>query len=158
MYHQRKLLCMRASWCSIRIDKINNVAMVTEPVWCLCNVWWPSSAPPHGNRRKCFTISRKVICGESECVGVWVRLRFSSISSSQRQPLGRPSHAMQHHTAGEITPMAPRGLVMTGCWQINSILTNIGRRNSIRNLNEYPFFWNILIWVQFICFIKLFAL
>ena len=25
-----------------------------------------------------------------------------------------------------------------GCWQINSILANIGRRNSIRILNQYP--------------------
>ena len=31
-----------------------------------------------------------------------------------------------------------------GCWQINSILANIGRRNSIRILNQYPFWWNIL--------------
>ena len=30
-----------------------------------------------------------------------------------------------------------------GCWQINSILANIGRRNSIRILNQYPFWWNI---------------
>ena len=32
------------------------------------------------------------------------------------------------------------------CWQINSILANIGHRNSIRILNQYPFWWNILIW------------
>ena len=25
------------------------------------------------------------------------------------------------------------------CWQINSILANIGHRNSIRILNQYPF-------------------
>ena len=31
------------------------------------------------------------------------------------------------------------------CWQINSILANIGHRNSIRILNQYPFWWNILI-------------
>ena len=35
-------------------------------------------------------------------------------------------------TAGEITPMTPVGHVMAGCWQINYILTNIGRRNIIR--------------------------
>ena len=46
-----------------------------------------------------------------------------------------PSHPIQHPTAGESTPLTPMGLVMAGCWQINSILTNIGRRNSIRILN-----------------------
>ena len=51
--------------------------------------------------------------------------------------------------------MTPVGLVMAGCWQINSILTNIGHRNFIQILNQYPFFWNILISTQFICFIKL---
>ena len=40
----------------------------------------------------------------------------------------------------------PIHLDMTGCWQINSILANIGRKNSIRILNLYPFLWNILIW------------
>ena len=68
-----------------------------------------------------------------------------------------PSHPIQHPTAGERTPMTPMGLVMAGCWQINSILANIDRRNSIRILNQYPFFWNILIWAQFIFFLKLFA-
>ena len=68
-----------------------------------------------------------------------------------------PSHPIQHPTAGESTPLTPTGLVMAGCWQINSISTNIGHRNSIRNLNQYPFFWNILIWTQFICFINFFA-
>ena len=29
--------------------------------------------------------------------------------------------------------------------KISSILANIGRRNSIRILNQYPFWWNILI-------------
>ena len=32
------------------------------------------------------------------------------------------------------------------CWQINSILANIGHRNSIPISNQYPFWWNILIW------------
>ena len=63
-----------------------------------------------------------------------------------------PSHPIQHPTAGERTPVTPMGLAMAGCWQINNILANIGRRNSIRILNQYPLFWNILIWAQFICF------
>ena len=67
-----------------------------------------------------------------------------------------PSYPIHYLTAGEITHMTPVGLVMAGCWQINSILANIGRRNSIRILNQYPLFWNILIWAQFICFIKVF--
>ena len=52
--------------------------------------------------------------------------------------------------------MTPMGLAMTDCWQINPILANIGRRNSIRILNQYPFFWNILIWAQFIIFFQAF--
>ena len=32
------------------------------------------------------------------------------------------------------------------CWQINSFLANIGHRNSIRILNQYPSWWNISIW------------
>ena len=55
------------------------------------------------------------------------------------------------------TPMTPMGLVMAGCWQINSILTNIGRTNSIQISNQYPCFWNILIWTQFICLINFFC-
>ena len=56
------------------------------------------------------------------------------------------SHPIQHPTSGELTPMTPVGLVMAGCWQINSILANIGGRNSIPILNQYPFFWNIYIY------------
>ena len=80
----------------------------------------------------------------------------SWIHHTQNTP-SAPGNPIQHPIAGERTPMTPMGLVMAGCWQINSILTNIGRRNSIRILNQYPFFWNILIWTQFICFINLFA-
>ena len=36
-------------------------------------------------------------------------------------------------------------ILTCGCWQINSILANIGHRNSIGILNQYPFWWNILI-------------
>ena len=43
---------------------------------------------------------------------------------------------------------------MAGCWQINSILANSGRKHSIRILNQYLFLWEILIWAWFICFIK----
>ena len=68
-----------------------------------------------------------------------------------------PSHPIQHPTAGMGTHMTPVGCVMAGCCQINYILTNIGRRNPIRILNQHPLFWNILIWTEFICFINLFA-
>ena len=49
-----------------------------------------------------------------------------------------PSHPIQHPTAGMGTHMTPVGCVMAGCCQINYILTNIGRRNSIRILNQHP--------------------
>ena len=68
-----------------------------------------------------------------------------------------PSHPIQHPTAGMGTHMTPVGCVMAGYCQINYILTNIGRRNSIRILSQHPLFWNILIWTEFICFINLFA-
>ena len=68
-----------------------------------------------------------------------------------------PSHPIQHPTAGMGTHMTPVGCVMAGCCHINYILTNIGRRNSIRILNQHPLFWHILIWTEFICFINLFA-
>ena len=68
-----------------------------------------------------------------------------------------PSHPIQHPTAGASTHMTPVCLVVAGCCQIDNVLTNIGRRNSIRILNQHPLFWNILIWTQFICFINLFA-
>ena len=71
--------------------------------------------------------------------------------------MSAPSHPIQHPTADESTHMIPVDLVMAGCWQINYILTNIGRKNSIRILNQYPFFWNVLIWTEFICFINLYA-
>ena len=68
-----------------------------------------------------------------------------------------PSHPIQHPTAGASTHMTPVGLVMAGCCQIDYILTTMGRRNSIRILDQHPLFWNISIWTQFICLIKLFA-
>ena len=49
------------------------------------------------------------------------------------------------------------GLVMADCCPINHILSNIGRRNSIRILNQHPLFWNILTWTQVFCFIKFFS-
>ena len=82
---------------------------------------------------------------------------LGKISHSQNTA-STPSHPIQHPTAGQRTPLTPMGLVMAGCWQINYILANICRRKCIRILNQYPFFWNILIWAQFICFfLKLFA-
>ena len=72
-----------------------------------------------------------------------------NIARTPRQP---PAILSSTPTAGERTPVTPMGLAMAGCWQINHILANIGRRNSIRISNQYPLFWNILIWAQFICF------
>ena len=93
-------------------------------------------------------------------ITIWERiyqlLSGLSIAQHTQNTASAPSHPIQHSTAGDSTPMAPMGLVMAGCWQINSILTNIGRRNSIRILNQYPFFWKIL--TQFICFINLFRI
>ena len=45
------------------------------------------------------------------------------------QPAYPAPHSWWEH------PLTPMGLVMAGCWQINYISNNIGRRNSIRILN-----------------------
>ena len=43
------------------------------------------------------------------------------------------------------TPEVGLAPLTCGCWPINSISANIGHRNSIRILNQYLFWWNILI-------------
>ena len=78
-------------------------------------------------------------------------------NSHTQNTASAPSHPIQHPTAGMGTHMTPVGCVMAGCCQINYILTNIGRRNFIRILNQRPLFWNILIWTEVIFFINLFA-
>ena len=92
--------------------------------------------------------------------GVFFDLRLNKGLSKQsltQNTASAPSHPIQHPTAGMGTHMTPVGCVMAGCCQINYILTNIGRRNSIRIFNQHLLFWNILIWTEFICFINLFA-
>ena len=37
------------------------------------------------------------------------------------------------------TPSTPLNCGMANCWQINYILANSGRKNSIQILNQYPF-------------------
>ena len=44
------------------------------------------------------------------------------------------------------TPSTPLSYGMASCWQINSILANSDRKNSIQILNQYPFLWKISIW------------
>ena len=44
------------------------------------------------------------------------------------------------------TPSTPRICGMASCWQINSILANNGRKNSIQIFNQYPFLWKVSIW------------
>ena len=44
------------------------------------------------------------------------------------------------------TPSTPLSCGMASCWQINYILANSGRKNSIQILNQYPFLWKVLIW------------
>ena len=59
-------------------------------------------------------------------------------------PIARPPHQPPVILSG--TPELGLTPLTCVCWQINSILANIGHRNSIRILNQYPFWWNILIW------------
>ena len=57
--------------------------------------------------------------------------------------LARPPH--QPPVILSRTPELGWAPLTCGCWQINSILGNIGRRNSIQILSQYPFWWKILI-------------
>ena len=43
-------------------------------------------------------------------------------------------------------PSIPLNSGMAGSLQINCILANSGRKNSIQILNQYPFLWKILLW------------
>ena len=75
-------------------------------------------------------------CPDSDLPWIWLPqitlIRIAFIPRTPRQPPAILSSTPQLVRV----PLWPqRGLVMAGCWQINSILTNIGRRNSIRILN-----------------------
>ena len=61
-----------------------------------------------------------------------------------KSAIARPPHQPPVILSG--TPELGLTPLTCVCWQINSILANIGHRNSIRILNQYPFWWNILIW------------
>ena len=61
-----------------------------------------------------------------------------------QKTIARPPHQPPVILSG--TPELGLTPLTCVCWQINSILANIGHRNSIRILNQYPFWWNILIW------------
>ena len=65
--------------------------------------------------------------------------------------IARPPHEPQptypEPQGWPATPSTPLSCGMAGCWQINYILANSGRKNSIQILNQYPFLWKILIWV-----------
>ena len=57
--------------------------------------------------------------------------------------IARPPHQPPVILSG--TPEVGLAPLTCGCWPINYISANIGHRNSIRILNQYPFWWNILI-------------
>ena len=65
-------------------------------------------------------------------------------SQVNRYPIARPPHQPPVILYG--TPELGLTPLTCVCWQINYILANIGHRNSIRILNQYPFWWNIVIW------------
>ena len=66
---------------------------------------------------------------------------------SQTPPPPPPQHeppAILSCTSGLAGhPWTPLNCGMAGCWQINSILSNIGHKNSIRILNLHPFMKSI---------------
>ena len=57
--------------------------------------------------------------------------------------IARPPHQPPVILSG--TPELEWAPLTCSFWQINSILANIGHRNSIRILNQYPSWWNILV-------------
>ena len=112
----------------------------------------PAESVPGLNNRDCSNkLTTEVWVGTqtllasplgNELVGVIGLTPCSAYVSSypEHRVSPQPSYPVgQHPTAGESTPMTPLGHVIAGCWQINSILTNIGRRNSIQMLNQYLF-------------------
>ena len=89
---------------------------------------------------------------------VWTSYHMIKVINEHCPIIARPPHdpwAILSFTPGLAgCPFDPLSCGMAGCWQINSILANSGRKNSIQILNQYPFLWKILIWAQFIGFIK----
>ena len=112
------------------------------------------SQSPHRCVQYHVILDRVITALDCHWMGFYNNRRHRPLSHLANKGL---SHPIQHPTAGTSTHTTPVGLVMAGCCQINYILTNIGRRNAIRILNQHPLFWYILIWTQFICFINLFA-
>ena len=70
--------------------------------------------------------------------------RHQAYTRNNAVHIARPPHQPPVILSG--TPELGLTPLTCVCWQINSILANIGHRNSIRILNQYPFWWNILIW------------
>ena len=64
----------------------------------------------------------------------------------QSRDLSYPDHPMRPQPSYPApqgwlsTPSTPLSCGMASCWQINSILANNGRKNSIQILNRHPFF------------------
>ena len=68
---------------------------------------------------------------------------FQIMSITNQECIARPPHQPPVILSG--TPEVGLAPLTCGCWPINYISANIGHRNSIRILNQYPFWWNILI-------------
>ena len=68
---------------------------------------------------------------------------FLLVHNNARPHIARPPHQPPVILSG--TPELGWAPLTCGCWQINSILASIGHGNSIRILNQYPFWWNISI-------------
>ena len=163
MYSQNKVVYFgMLFWCSLyseNSDTIVDVLFVVSTCFSIKKVWicnwkfefdsvsylrngwchWKRSMWS-GEIRWHFRVKGTVVCVIS--------------NNNNKQPPAIPSSTPQLASS---PPWTPVGLVIAGCWQINSILFNIGRRNYFWSLNQYLFFWNALIWAQFICFIKFFA-
>ena len=99
----------------------------------------------------CFIASERVAVPRNKKI-----IMFSTLGITFKTPTNTytyPEHCMSTQSSSPAPqswlaypPWTPPHCDMAGCWQINSILAYIVRRNAIRILNQYPFLWNILIW------------
>ena len=74
-----------------------------------------------------FPVSFSLVSAEMNLLGNYRTLRGLRTVNPEGLPSTTPNHPIQHPTYSKRTPMTPVGLVMAGCWQINDILSNIGR-------------------------------
>ena len=128
--HLAKVQPKTRSWSTRRWLSLVHTYEHSVLEWCLYGVMVRTNLP--------YRI-RSELWDECQVDGISVHR-----STMRSWPIARPPHQPPVILSG--TPELGLTPLTCVCWQINSILANIGHRNSIRILNQYPFWWNLLIW------------